>query len=169
MASTSVSTRRLRSGDESGAAFMRKASRRSPPCRRSSFTTPACMERLLPRPVDQRHRRCSATRRSTSRSARRSCRSSARIRSPASGSPGCSTGEEVYSLRDPAAGGGRVRADADLRDRHQRVGARTSAIGRFPARQDAASTRRTTSRRAGHARSPSTTSPSTTAHSSSAR
>src|SRR5581483_1958963 len=39
--------------------------------------------------------------------------------------------------RDPARGGGDLRPDADLRDRHERGGARDRARGCLPAREDA--------------------------------
>ena len=70
---------------------------------------------------------------------------------------------------DPAAGGGGLRPDAHLRDRHQRIGARAARERACSRSTRCASTRRTTSRPAGRALSPSTTSPSTTARNSSAR
>ena len=51
---------------------------------------------------------------------------------------GCSTGRGAVLDRDRAARGGPARALADLRDRHQRGGARTGARGTVPARAHAA-------------------------------
>ena len=87
-ATTSARTRSRRCGAASrrriAAEELRHDLRR---CRSACSTTRACMERLLRRPVDQRHRDVPRPDASTSRSARRSCRCCAPIRSSASGTP----------------------------------------------------------------------------------
>ena len=76
---------------------------------------------------------------------------------------GCSTGEEVYSLAILLAEEGLADRVRDLRDRHQRGGARASPGSASSRSTRCRSTRRTTSAPAARARSPSTTSRATTA------
>ena len=129
---------------------------------------PACMERLLARSLDQRHR--DVPRSVVLRRIPRAGRSGAADVSVHAGLV-CRLLHRRGGLlsRDPAERGGPLRPNADLRDRHQRAGARHGARRRVSPRQDAAVHPELHQGGRTSESSPSTTSPHTTAHGSAGR
>jgi CheY-like chemotaxis protein len=156
-ASTFASTRRRRSGAESGVASTPRGWRRSQVCWTSCSTIRPAWSGSCSTSRST-SRRCSATRLSTSRSARRSSRSCGRIRSRGSGSPAVRLARRCTRSRSSCT---RKRCTSEHGStRPTSTSPSSSARGRACSRSTrCGSTRRTTSRpRSSSARSSRTSS-----------
>ena len=145
-ATTSAATRGRRCAGGCGGARTSRGCARSRGCRSGSCTTRGCMERLLARPVDQRHRdvpRPGLPRRAARRGASRCC---APTRSSASGSRAARPARRSSRSRSRCTRQGCSTARGSTRPTWTPTCSPGRAPARFALEQAAATTRATTSR-----------------------